>query len=106
AFLFTGDAYKENEQEIISTDLPVEANVLQLGHHGSDTSRSSSFIAAVQPDIAVYSAGDDNSSRHLHEEVVSLFEEKGIPLYGNDKDGTIVITSDGKSVHVVADQEQ
>src|SRR5699024_12471792 len=105
AFVFTGDAYKENEQEMIATDLPVEANVLQLGHHGSDTSSSSSFIDAVQPEIAVYSAGEDNSHGHPHEEVVSLFEEKGIPLYGTDKDGTIVITSDGGTVHVQSDEE-
>lgn len=105
AFLFTGDAYKENEQEMIATDLPIEANVLQLGHHGSDTSSSSSFIDAVQPEIAVYSAGEDNSYGHPHEEVVSLFEEKGIPLYGTDKDGTIVITSDGETVEVESDEE-
>src|SRR5699024_2390115 len=76
AFLFTGDAYNENEQEMIETDLPVEAIVLQLGHHGSDTASSSSFIDAVQPEIAVYSAGEDNSYGHPHQEVVSLFEEK------------------------------
>src|SRR5699024_11304998 len=55
--------------------------------------------------IAVYSAGEDNSYGHPHEEVVSLFEEKGIPLYGTDKDGTIVITSDGETVHGESDEE-
>src|SRR5699024_2040114 len=39
------------------------------------------------------------------EEVVSLCEEKGIPLYGTDKDGTIVITSDGETVRVESDEE-
>lgn len=105
AFLFTGDAYKENEQEMIAADLPIKADVLQLGHHGSDTSSSSAFIEAVQPEIAIYSAGADNSYGHPHEETVSLFEEKGIPLYGTDKDGTVIVVSNGKTVDVESAQK-
>lgn len=92
--LFTGDAYKDQELEMIErTD--IEADILQLGHHGSDTSSDPKFIDAVQPDIAIYSAGKDNSYGHPHKEVVERIQNAGITLYGTDVHGTIVVTTNG-----------
>ena len=105
AFVFTGDAYIEGEQAMISRDVPLQANVLQLGHHGSNTSSSEAFINAVQPDFGIYSAGVDNSYGHPHKETVSLFENKGIPLYGTDEYGNIIVTSDGESVEVTTEKD-
>jgi len=48
-----GDAEFEEEAGIISSDLPVSANILKVGHHGSSTSSSPSFLALVHPLIAV-----------------------------------------------------
>src|SRR5699024_6543916 len=56
-FLFTGDAYQNEELEMLSRDTSVTADILQLGHHGSKTSSHPDFIDAVDPDIAIYSAG-------------------------------------------------
>jgi len=99
-FLFTGDAYQNEEQEMLSRDISVTADVLQLGHHGSKTSSHPDFIEAVDPDIAIYSAGEDNSYGHPHEEVVNRIKSADITLYGTDVHGTIIITTDGESYDV------
>src|SRR5699024_11927052 len=89
-----GDAYKDQELEMIErTD--IEADILQRGHQGSDTSSDPKFIDAVQPDIAIYNAGKDNSYGHPHKEVVERIQNAGITLYGTDVHGTIVVTTNG-----------
>lgn len=100
SFVFTGDAYKEDEQAMMANASSVEANFLQLGHHGSNTSSDASFIDAVDPDVAIYSAGSDNSYGHPSPETVSLIQDRGIDLYGTDVHGTIVVTTDGQTYDV------
>lgn len=100
-FLLTGDADKSGESSMQS-NFDISADVLHLGHHGSNTSSSNSFIDAVSPQIAVYSAGASNSYGHPSSEVVNSIVDRNIPLYGTDEHGTIVITTDGKSIHNVA----
>ncbi|MBO1005444.1 MBL fold metallo-hydrolase [Pseudogracilibacillus auburnensis] len=95
SFLFTGDAYKKQERQIIQRTDDIQADFLQLGHHGSKTSSDPEFIEAVQPKYAIYSAGAGNSYGHPNEEVVDLFAEKEIPLYGTDMHGTIMVKTDG-----------
>ena len=57
AFLFQGDAEKKSEQDILDAGFPVSADVIKLGHHGSNTSSSAGYLAAVQPTLAVISCG-------------------------------------------------
>lgn len=105
SFLFTGDAGKAEEEQIMNRDVPLQADYLQLGHHGSDTSSSSDFVDAVDPEEAIYSAGTDNKYGHPDQEVVSLFAEKGIELYGTDIHGTITVETDGKEASLTTDKE-
>lgn len=105
SFMFTGDAGKAEEEQIMNRDLPLQADYLQLGHHGSDTSSNSDFIEAVEPTEAIYSAGEDNKYGHPDQEVVSLFEEKGIELYGTDVHGTITVETDGKEATLTTDDQ-
>ena len=95
AFLFTGDAETRSEKEMIQEGLPLAANILQLGHHGSRTSSSLDFLLAVKPDVAIYSAGKDNSFGHPHAEVLNRLKILEIPTYGTDRNGTIVLETDG-----------
>ncbi|GIN61011.1 competence protein ComEC [Robertmurraya siralis] len=97
SFVFTGDAEKKSEKEMIESGAQLQATFLQLGHHGSSTSTSEEFLQAVRPEVAIYSAGNDNSYGHPHEEVVSLIKNSGIALYGTDVDGTVIVTTDGKT---------
>lgn len=100
-FLLTGDADRSGESSMQS-NFNVSADVLHLGHHGSKTSSGNSFIDAVSPQIAVYSAGASNSYGHPSPEVVNSIVDRNIPLYGTDQHGTIIITTDGKSIQDVA----
>ncbi|WP_239984545.1 MBL fold metallo-hydrolase [Lentibacillus sediminis] len=104
-FLFTGDAEQAGEMEMLNSGVGVEADILQLGHHGSDTSSAPAFIEAVDPAIAIYSAGADNSYGHPSPEVVSRIQNSGIELYGTDVHGTIVVTTDGENYSIATKED-
>ena len=99
-FLFTGDAETPVEARMLRGPAGVRADVLKVGHHGSRTSTSSAFLDAVAPSVAVYSAGAGNRYGHPHDEVVERIEGAGIALFGTDRVGTVVVSTDGRSLTV------
>lgn len=105
SFLFTGDAEASAEEEMLASGLDLKADIFQLGHHGSSTSNTPDFVQAVNPEIAIYSAGLDNDYGHPHHETVELMRKLGIDLYGTNAHGTIVIESDGKDFSVQTENE-
>jgi len=105
AFVFTGDAEAPQEQEMIARGHELEAQILQLGHHGSSTSSCQPFLDAVNPEIAVYSAGEDNSYGHPHDETIDKILSMGIDLYGTDVHGSVIIETDGSSYTIDTDKE-
>ena len=90
-YLFTGDAEKEVEEKMLKATKDIKANILKVGHHGSNTSSSKEFIQAVAPEIAVISVGKDNSYGHPSQEVTERLEEKGSKIYRTDEVGNIFI---------------
>ncbi len=92
SFMFTGDAEVPTEMEILDRGYNLQAQILQLGHHGSSTSSCQEFLDAVQPEIAIYSAGQDNDYGHPHDETLATLREMGIAAIGTDSHGTITIT--------------
>ncbi|MFL0163708.1 ComEC/Rec2 family competence protein [Candidatus Clostridium helianthi] len=98
SFLFTGDAEKEVEKEILNNNEDISADVLKVGHHGSSTSTSKDFLKKVNPSIAVISVGKDNIYNHPDAITTKLLGENNIKTYRTDKDGTIVICSDGSNI--------
>ncbi len=91
-----GDAGIEVEQELIRQGIkPV--TLLKVGHHGSKTATSLPFLAAVQPQVAVISAGANNHFKLPAPEVVDRLEQQGIRLYRTDQQGTIRVSTDGNS---------
>ncbi|NMF04763.1 ComEC/Rec2 family competence protein [Clostridium beijerinckii] len=98
SFLFTGDAEKEVEKEILNNNEDISADVLKVGHHGSSTSTSKDFLKKVNPSIAVISVGKDNIYNHPDAITTKLLDENNIKTYRTDKDGTIVICSDGSNI--------
>lgn len=97
AAIISGDIEHEGELEILDSGHDVSAQVLELGHHGSRTSNHPLWIAAVNPELAFWQAGSDNSYGHPHPETLSTFGDTGINAIGTDTHGTITITaaSDG-----------
>lgn len=97
-FLFTGDAESEAEKDILSTGIDISADVYKVGHHGSRTSTSKKFFQAVDPTYAVISCGEGNSYGHPHAETLNTLRTNGVAVYRTDEDGTIIATSDGKTI--------
>jgi len=95
-FLFTGDAEKEREAELLNK--PIAAKILKVGHHGSNTSTSPDFLKAVSPKVAVISTAVNYDFFGLpHQETLAKLAAAKIKVYRTDLDGTVVITSDGKT---------
>ncbi|MGI6267551.1 MAG: ComEC/Rec2 family competence protein [Acutalibacteraceae bacterium] len=105
SFLFTGDAESQVEQELISSGYDIRSNVLKMGHHGSNTSNTERFLQAVNPSFSVISCGKDNSYGHPHEEVVELLNKYDINYKRTDKNGTIVVGSDGSNLTYITERE-
>jgi competence protein ComEC len=93
--LLTGDAETEAEQEMLEAGLPLRADVLKVGHHGSNASTSANFLAAVQPRLAVISVGADNRFGHPAPELLKRLS--GTEILRTDQCGRIELVTDGKS---------
>ncbi|MBU3089866.1 MBL fold metallo-hydrolase [Clostridium gasigenes] len=99
SFLFTGDAEVEVEKEVLSKNPNIKSDVLKLGHHGSSTSTSKTFLNAVNPSIGVISAGVDNKYGHPTNKTLTLLNTNNIKFYRTDLDGTIVLSSNGTEIN-------
>ena len=95
-FLFTGDAEKGAELEVLSK--LVDVDVLKVGHHGSKTSTTNEFLEKVNPEIAVITVGQDNKYNHPDKEVMDKLKADDITVYRTDENGTIIIKSTGDGV--------
>jgi len=97
-FLFTGDAGKENERSLLAAGFGLASEILKAGHHGSRFSTSEEFLDSVHPEFAVISAGRGNRYGHPHEEVLELFQRKGIEYLRTDERGDVRMQSDGSGI--------
>lgn len=99
SFLLTGDAPIKTEYALdrISPEL-IDVDVLKLGHHGSRTSSSEEFLRITSPEVAIISAGKDNSYGHPHQEVLSTLKKLSIPYLATADQGTITFTSKGEGI--------
>ncbi|MGG5462275.1 ComEC/Rec2 family competence protein [Clostridium sp. B9] len=101
SFLFTGDAEEELENEVLSENFILKANVLKIGHHGSNTSTSEEFLKEIQPQVAIISAGLDNSYGHPNYITLQKLNDNNVRVLRTDEDGTIVISSNGNNINVL-----
>jgi competence protein ComEC len=98
-FLLTGDAGAEFEDGFLAgRELPVR--ILKVGHHGSKTASSARFLEAFRPQLAIVSAGRGNLFGHPAPEVLQRLKDVGATVFRTDRDGAIVIETDGAIVTV------
>lgn len=97
SFLFTGDAEREAEADILNAGVDVSAEVLKIGHHGSYSSTSYVFLKAVAPRYAVISSDREEfpEYNHPHEVVVSRLRDADVEVYRTDLQGTITFITFG-----------
>ena len=102
-FLFTGDAEKEGENEMLSKGYDLSCDILKLGHHGSSTSTTNKFLTAASPAVAIVSCGKDNDYGHPHKETMNKLNNNHITVYRTDSDGTILAETDGNTYSITTD---
>lgn len=100
SFLFAGDAEQESEIEMLNSVYNLDSDVLKVGHHGSDTSSTSAFLAEVTPEYAIISDGNDSSDDHVTQATINRLITAGASVYLTGKVGTIVVTSDGSELTI------
>lgn len=96
SILLPGDAHKKLEERLPAKE--ITANVLKVGHHGSATSTSEEFLAAVHPKFALISAGRNNQFRHPRPEVLKRLADAHVRTYRTDLFGPVTLYLDGKNV--------
>ena len=90
--LLTGDAQLDSEQSMLSSGINLQSQVLKVGHHGSSTSTSQTFLSAVSPTYAVISAGINNQFGHPTQQTLDTLSSNGIITYGTYTYGTIIFS--------------
>ena len=96
--IMTGDAEKEVEAAILQTNEDLEAEILKVGHHGSDTSSSQAFLEAINPDYALISAKVGNKYNHPTKETMENLRNQNIKVYRTDECGTVIATITSENV--------
>ena len=87
-FMFMGDAGVDKEKDILDKYNLSNVDVLKVGHHGSKTSSSKSFINEINPKNSIISVGKNNRYGHPNKEVLYILEDSKI--YRTDQDGSIM----------------
>jgi competence protein ComEC len=97
-----GDAEREEEHELVERlgKGGLVADVLKVGHHGSRTSSSPELLDAVRPKLAVISCGVRNRFGHPHAATLDVLARSGVRLFRTDRDGSVVVTTDGEDLDV------
>lgn len=102
SFLFMGDAETVVEDEILDE---VNADVVKVGHHGSDTSSSEEFVKSVNAKYAVIMSGFDNQYDLPDKAIVDRWKSNGAEVYNTSENGNVIITSDGRNITVEVEHE-
>lgn len=97
-FLFTGDAEDVSEKEMLASSANLKADVLKVGHHGSNSSTTQEFLNKVNPKYAIISVGKDNTYGHPTPSTLSRLKKSGVEVYRTDEEGTIIAESDGSKI--------
>ncbi|HSD44903.1 MAG TPA: DNA internalization-related competence protein ComEC/Rec2 [Burkholderiales bacterium] len=92
AVLLTGDIEERDERSLLAAGAPLRADVLLVPHHGSGTSSTSAFIAAVQPAHAVFTTGYRNRFGHPKPDVLTRYLATGAAAWRTDRDGAVTLT--------------
>ena len=100
-FLFMGDAEKLSENEIKEN---VTADVIKIGHHGSNTSSSIDFIKKVNAKYGIISVGLNNKYNLPKEETITNWKNSGTKIYLTSTNGTIRASSDGTNIKIESEK--
>lgn len=101
SILTGGDASKNVEQQIISRDYDLSADIYKVSHHGGRDGNSQAFLDEINPKYAAISVGADNKYGHPKSEILKRLKKMNCEVYRTDLDGDIIFESDGKNISVI-----
>lgn len=97
--LFTGDIEDAAAADLLQQQIDLQADLLQIPHHGGYMEAMPEFLKAVQPEIAVIQVGS-NPFGHPHPYVTGALEEAAIRTYRTDRHGAIIVETCGQVMEV------
>ena len=98
--LLTGDIGRAVEPDVAAATPPARLRLVKIPHHGSLSSSTPAFVAALHPQIAIASAGRANHFGHPVPEVLDRYRAIGAEIFRTDRDGAVMVTTDGHSIDV------
>lgn len=98
--LFTGDAGKYSEKDILEHNLDLKCDILKVGHHGSNESSTKAFLQAVNPKYSIISVGVGNSYNLPGKDTILRLNQLNTKIFRTDLNGDIVLTSDGETITI------
>jgi len=105
SMLLPGDVEMVAEERILGRfGGELNSMVLKSGHHGSRTSSSLPFLKAINPEAVIISAGVSNEYHHPHPSTLKKYDSLGLKIYRTDIDGTVTVTSDGKTYTITKEK--
>jgi competence protein ComEC len=102
--LLTGDLGHEGERALLRTAQPMRSQVLKVAHHGAGGGTGESFLAAVDPQLAIISVGEDNHFGHPAAELLERLDQRAITTLRTDQRGQIELVTDGERIWVRTDR--
>ena len=100
-----GDASKNIEQQIISRDYDLSADIYKVSHHGGRDGNSQAYLDEINPRYAAISVGENNKYGHPKNEILKRLKNLNCEVYRTDLDGDIIFESDGKNISVVLEKQ-
>lgn len=103
-FLFMGDATSDAEQYLISRGATLDADILKVAHHGSSRSSGNRFLVQVSPAVSIIEVGSDNPYGYPALSTLQRLKSTGSQVYRTDLNGTVVVTTDGRTFLVLLER--
>jgi competence protein ComEC len=102
SLLLAGDLGARGEALLLERAGPVGALALKVAHHGSRFSSTAPFLERARPRLAVISVGARNPFRHPSAEALARLDTVGARVYRTDRDGAVILETDGRVLRVTA----
>jgi competence protein ComEC len=100
SIVLPGDVEATGERDVAGVLEAAPVRVLEAPHHGSASSGTEVFLRAARPVLGIVSAGRGNRFGHPHRAVLERFAAAGCPMLRTDRDGAILLRTDGRELRV------
>ena len=97
-----GDMEKQSEKNVLAENKDISCEVAKLSHHGSNTSNTKEFLAALGANDYIVSAGAGNSYNHPHSQTLDRVKDKRV--WRTDLHGTVIVTTDGTEYNITTER--